>query len=53
MAHGCKSKNAIKKKRLMNQLYIKLGIINAGNDNPNLKNQVKKISNQINKLSLH
>lgn len=45
-----KFKNAVQKKRLLNELYIKVGIIKAGNDSQILKNQVKKIIERIKKL---
>lgn len=47
-----KFKKHIQKKRLLNQLYIKLGLINGGNDNNILKNDVKKIIKKINSLKV-
>lgn len=42
----------LKKKRLRNQLLIKLGIINAGNDSKQLKKEVQEIINQMKATTL-
>ena len=47
-----KYKNIITKKRLLNLLFIKTGLIKAGNDNPQLKKDIVKITKKINKLSI-
>ena len=45
-----KYKNYIQRRRLLNQLYIKLGMIKAGNDSIVLKNQVKNLIKKIKTL---
>jgi hypothetical protein len=47
-----KSKQYLKKKRLLNQLYIKMGIIHSGNDSKQLKKEFIALSKQLKKMNL-
>jgi hypothetical protein len=48
-----KSKQYLKKKRLLNQLYIKMGIIHSGNDSKRLKEEFIELSKQIKKIKIY